>query len=158
MFPISQDSKTQNQVASLLLIRELRRLENGEPSELERRAQKEHPMTPSNPYDGLMKLLNSDHKRLCEGREYTCTCGFDDERDTACLEALSRLEELVTVVAQCRDKFAEYSRLHFAKVPSANTSTEVEAIMEKVQRNREMAEMCDATLTRLSRPTDLEEK
>lgn len=22
-----------------------------------------------------------DHSRLCEGREYTCTCGYDKERD-----------------------------------------------------------------------------
>lgn len=22
-----------------------------------------------------------DHARLCEGREYTCTCGYDKERD-----------------------------------------------------------------------------
>ena len=36
-WPVSQDAKTQNQVATILLLRELRRLESGEMSEPERR-------------------------------------------------------------------------------------------------------------------------
>lgn len=36
-WPVSKDTKTQNQVATILLLRELRRLERGEMSEPERR-------------------------------------------------------------------------------------------------------------------------
>jgi len=25
--------------------------------------------------------LNEDHERGCKGREYSCTCGYDDKRD-----------------------------------------------------------------------------
>lgn len=28
------------------------------------------------------KVLDDDHKRLCQGREYTCSCGYDDELHT----------------------------------------------------------------------------
>lgn len=36
--------------------------------------------------DGMMC---DDHARGCEGREYTCTCGYDDERDAL----IERLKE-----------------------------------------------------------------
>lgn len=36
----------------------------------------------------LRAVADSDHKRGCQGREYTCTCGFDDERDVAIAQAI----------------------------------------------------------------------
>jgi hypothetical protein len=33
-----------------------------------------------------------DHARLCEGREYTCTCGYDEERDNLQTELLEALK------------------------------------------------------------------
>jgi len=36
----------------------------------------------------LRAVADSDHKRGCQGREYTCTCGFDDERDAAIAQAI----------------------------------------------------------------------
>lgn len=33
-----------------------------------------------------------DHARGCQGREYTCTCGFDDSKDTE----IERLREVIT--------------------------------------------------------------
>ncbi|QIG72955.1 hypothetical protein EVB98_033 [Rhizobium phage RHph_N3_2] len=33
-----------------------------------------------------------DHARLCEGREYTCTCGYDRERDDLQVNLLEALK------------------------------------------------------------------
>ena len=38
-----------------------------------------------------------DHARLCEGREYTCTCGYDAERDAVFADLLAAAQELLNV-------------------------------------------------------------
>ena len=35
----------------------------------------------------------SDHERGCQGREYTCTCGYDAERDALIKTLVAALEE-----------------------------------------------------------------
>jgi hypothetical protein len=51
-------------------------------------------------------------------------------------------------LTKCRDKFRDYEALHLAKIPDINSPSAIEAVMDKVLRNREMADMCDAVLSR----------
>lgn len=38
-----------------------------------------------------------DHARLCEGREYTCTCGYDKERDELISALVAAAQQLLTL-------------------------------------------------------------
>lgn len=54
-------------------------------------------MTTTNP--DLVERLNDiwsndDHARGCQGREYSCTCGFDERTFATAKEAAARIEEL----------------------------------------------------------------
>ena len=70
-------------------------------------------------------------------------------------------EDVVEALRKCRDKFREYERMHLAKVKpvlpgqhwAAAANEEAEA---KADRNREMADMCDAALSAM-RPVQEEE-
>lgn len=50
----------------------------------------------------------SDHARGCQGREYTCTCGYDDERDAliktlvGALEAAKEVVNVAEKMTSCR--------------------------------------------------------
>lgn len=57
------------------------------------------------------------------------------ERDAVLEEALIK----------CRDRFREYAELHRAKIGSV-PPYDVNAVKDKVTRNQEMADMCDAAL------------
>ena len=65
----------------------------------------------------------------------------------AALDA-SGIGELVEALEKCRHKFAEYAELHRAKLADTSSPAAVESIMEKVMRNREMRDLCDAALSR----------
>jgi hypothetical protein len=68
-------------------------------------------------------------------------------------------DTLVEALTKCRDKFREYERMHLAKVQAPDrgdildvrdkANAEAEA---KAQRNREMADMCDAALNSTQQP------
>lgn len=45
----------------------------------------------------------SDQERLCQGREYTCSCGYDKERDD--LQA-----ELLAILKECADFIQPFNR------------------------------------------------
>lgn len=48
----------------------------------------------------LLELISSDdHERLCQGREYSCTCGYDERKDAALAEAAATIERLTAEVA-----------------------------------------------------------
>ena len=38
----------------------------------------------------MVEVAQSDHARGCEGRNYTCTCGFDDQQEARVAEAEQR--------------------------------------------------------------------
>jgi hypothetical protein len=40
----------------------------------------------------LREVKTTDHERLCQGREYTCSCGYDDRIWAAASEAADALE------------------------------------------------------------------
>jgi hypothetical protein len=44
----------------------------------------------------LRAVINDDHARGCEGRQYTCSCGYDDRVDEALRQAAARLDAGVT--------------------------------------------------------------
>src|SRR2546423_88303 len=47
-------------------------------------------------------ILNSDHKRGCQGREYVCNCGYDDAKDQ-CVERMYGALVLIGRLAEaCR--------------------------------------------------------
>jgi hypothetical protein len=102
-----------------------------------------------------------DHARGCEGRQYTCTCGFDDrlyailEEAAAALttaqaeaEALKqRIAELERVVAQASVWFEEYAEQHAAKAKQAVDSYEQASRRQKAARNAERAAVVRAALS-----------
>ncbi|MQX90292.1 hypothetical protein [Sinorhizobium meliloti] len=47
-------------------------------------------------------MTMNDHARGCEGREYTCTCGYDDARD-AVMERLAKALEPFARIAEIFD-------------------------------------------------------
>jgi hypothetical protein len=42
----------------------------------------------------LRSYASDDHERLCQGREYSCTCGYDEKRDPLLAEAAAEIERL----------------------------------------------------------------
>lgn len=42
----------------------------------------------------LREYSRDDHERGCQGRNYDCTCGYDDKRDPLLEEAAARIEQL----------------------------------------------------------------
>lgn len=46
--------------------------------------------------------LNEDHERGCQGREYSCTCGYDDKRDPLLTEAADTITTLRAEVERLR--------------------------------------------------------
>jgi hypothetical protein len=42
----------------------------------------------------LREYASDDHERLCQGRCYSCSCGYDDKRDPLLEEAADRIEKL----------------------------------------------------------------
>lgn len=42
----------------------------------------------------LREYASDDHERLCEGRCYSCSCGYDDKRDPLLEEAATRIAQL----------------------------------------------------------------
>jgi hypothetical protein len=58
-----------------------------------------------------------DHERLCQGREYTCTCGYDAERDNLQAELLECLKAMVaeTVEYATINKLGDPEKQHNIK-------------------------------------------
>jgi hypothetical protein len=42
----------------------------------------------------LRSYASDDHERLCQGREYSCTCGYDEKRDPLLAEAAAEIKRL----------------------------------------------------------------
>jgi hypothetical protein len=42
----------------------------------------------------LRDYANDDHERLCQGRTYSCSCGYDDKRDPLMTEAAETITAL----------------------------------------------------------------
>lgn len=49
----------------------------------------------------LDEIVHSDdHARLCQGREYSCSCGYDERKDALIWEAANELGRLRALVEQ----------------------------------------------------------
>lgn len=55
----------------------------------------------------LAMISSDDHRRGCQGREYSCTCGYDDRKDAALAEAAAAIERLVAERDEARALVAE---------------------------------------------------
>jgi hypothetical protein len=44
--------------------------------------------------DSTITTLETDHKRGCQGREYICSCGYDDAKDQELTCARISLEKI----------------------------------------------------------------
>lgn len=49
----------------------------------------------------LREYASDDHERLCEGRCYSCSCGYDDKRDPLLVQAAARIEQLEAALREC---------------------------------------------------------
>jgi hypothetical protein len=50
----------------------------------------------------LRVYASDDHERLCQGRCYTCSCGYDDKRDPLMTEAADEIERLRAALSKAR--------------------------------------------------------
>lgn len=56
--------------------------------------------------------------------------------------------ELCVALEKCRDRFAEYAELHRRKLGSQRNGEDFAQVLEKVGRNKEMADLCIAALAK----------
>ena len=49
--------------------------------------------------------MMNDHERGCQGREYTCTCGYDAERESSLLSLKTEMEAMAKALDECEDYF-----------------------------------------------------
>jgi hypothetical protein len=69
------------------------------------------------------------------------------EPDPALSTLLEQKRKLEEGLAKCRDTFADYAELHRQKLAGAHPSYEHRAIIRKVERNRALADLCNALLS-----------
>jgi hypothetical protein len=71
---------------------------------------------------------------------------FMDMAKTA-IEA-AQLDELRAALEACREKFVEYVELHRRKIGTKDASTpaKMDAVLEKIERNQAMVDLCDKAL------------
>ena len=50
----------------------------------------------------LQKLVSDDHQRGCEGRTYSCSCGYDDLKDKALVKAAAEIARLRAELEEAR--------------------------------------------------------
>lgn len=55
----------------------------------------------------LHLYVGDDHERLCQGREYSCSCGYDDKRDPLLKEAAFEIGRLLNLLADARTESME---------------------------------------------------
>lgn len=74
------------------------------------------------------------------------------DREDAALDhaAANRLSNLAYTVGYCAERFREYEEHHEAKAnamePVGRITPERDAVLKKAERNREIAEMCEAII------------
>lgn len=97
----------------------------------------------------LHTLSRGDHGRGCQGREYHCSCGFDEQAWKAADEAIARIEYLekrLEVVPgwsesadgiSCRDDTIKLQDAHITKLETALA----EALRERTEARAEAANL-----------------
>jgi hypothetical protein len=50
----------------------------------------------------LRAITTTDHERLCQGREYTCSCGWDEENEAIATQAAGTLERQAAEIERLR--------------------------------------------------------
>lgn len=57
-----------------------------------------------------MRAPMNDHARLCQGREYTCTCGYDTQRDAELTRLHAEKAALREQVEKAREALKRIAR------------------------------------------------
>ena len=55
----------------------------------------------------LNRIWKDDHDRGCQGREYSCTCGFDEDVWKTAKEAADEIDQLTRELAEAERKLGE---------------------------------------------------
>jgi len=50
----------------------------------------------------LRAITTTDHERLCQGREYTCSCGWDEENAASATQAADTIERQAAEIERLR--------------------------------------------------------
>ena len=64
----------------------------------------------------LRSYASDDHERLCQGREYSCTCGYDEKRDPLLAEAAAKIERLRAALVEIEQVALSYVHMKYAKL------------------------------------------
>ena len=91
----------------------------------------------------LRNYANDDHERLCQGRTYSCSCGYDDKRDPLMTEAADHIIALRAEVERLRG-FETANRLNAAQVKAQRA--EVERLQQDHEHARKSLEAETASL------------
>jgi len=59
----------------------------------------------------LRDYAGDDHERLCQGRNYDCTCGYDERRDPLIAAAADELTALTAKVALLTEALRPFGKL-----------------------------------------------
>lgn len=79
----------------------------------------------------LQKLVSDDHQRGCEGRTYSCSCGYDDLKDKALVKAAAEIARLRAELEEAnrREERAWRERnVAYAKVKAWEATVYVEGL------------------------------
>lgn len=52
--------------------------------------------------EGLRAITTTDHERLCQGREYVCSCGWDAENEAKATKAADTIERQAAEIERLR--------------------------------------------------------
>lgn len=97
----------------------------------------------------IRAYAEDDHERLCQGREYSCSCGYDERRDpllSEAAEALTTLERELEEARAERDALIKSTGEHLTVrseylARATASQAEVERLKEalaRTERNRDM--------------------
>lgn len=75
--------------------------------------------TPAPDLAGLVERLEaittSDHERGCQGREYSCRCGWDEETMAISTDAAARIRDLEAENARLKQEVLSFCAPHAAR-------------------------------------------
>jgi hypothetical protein len=110
----------------------------------------------------VVERLNACHIEYCDN----LPVGYGPPINPDGPEAAALIEELVSTVEKCRDKFRDYERQHEAKAQQIFDDGKTQGLLNaermamqarltKADSNRKMAEMCDTALAKAHHPEEV---
>lgn len=75
----------------------------------------------------LLSFTTRDHERGCAGREYVCSCGYDNELEAAVKRAVEEIGRLTAAVAEARAEGMEEAARIVEELPHFRVNSEKDA-------------------------------